>query len=225
MNKYLRDIVTFPADARHAWRTDGAHGLWDEIAERSVYRIARVAQYDLYERELAMIEHVPPPDGLDVQLLRADDHAKLGALMTRRRCAQLARGTANRTVFAALRDGVVVGYSWWSTTIDSALDFSPLALPADAVFHGYVHVERTERHRGTAAALFSAGETYLHERGARVCWFLIKSTNTVGARTARARWGGRSRHVARLSYSKLPFRIKRTVTLGEPAPATPGARS
>jgi len=225
VNKYLRDIVTFPADARHAWRTDGAHGLWDEIAERTVYRIARVAQYDLYERELAAIKHVPSPEGLDVQMLRADDHARLGALMTRRRRAQLARGAANRTVFAALREGVVVGYSWWSTTIDSALDFSPLVLPADAIFHGYVHVERAERHRGTAGALFSAGEMYLHERGARVCWFLIKSTNIVGARTARGRWGGRTRHVARLSYSKLPFRTKRTLTLGEPTLATSGTAS
>ena len=222
MNKYLRDIVTFPADARHAWRTDGARGLWDEFAERTVYRVARVAQYDLYERELSMIKHVPAPDGLNVHMLRAEEHEKLGALMTRRRRAQLARGAAQRTVFAALRDGVVVGYSWWSTTIDSALDFSPLVLPADAIFHGYVHVERAERHRGTAAALFSAGEMYLHEHGTRVCWFLIKSTNIVGVRTARARWGGRSRHVARLSYSKLPFRMVRTVTLGE---STPGARA
>jgi len=221
VNKYLSDFLTFPADARHAWRTDGAHGLWDEIAERTVYRVARVAHYDLYERELAAIKHVPPPEGLEVQMLPATDHAKLGALMTRRRRAQLARGAAHRTVFAAQRDGVVVGYSWWSTTIDSALDFSPLLLPADAIFHGYVHVERAEQHRGTAAALFSAGEKYLHERGARVCWFLIKSTNTVGARTARARWGGRSRHVARLSYSKLPFRMKRTVTLGESTLGTP----
>jgi GNAT superfamily N-acetyltransferase len=221
VNKYLRDIATFPADARHAWRTDGARGLWDEFAERSVYRIVRVAHYDLYERELSMITHVPAPQGLDVQRLCARDHAKLDTLMSLRRRASLARGAAHRTVFAALRDGVVVGYSWWSTTIDSALDFSPLTLPADAIFHGYVHVARSERHRGTAAALFSAGETYFEKRGARVCWFLIKSTNIVGARTARSRWGGRSRHVAHLSYWKHPFRTTRSLTLGEPAFATP----
>jgi GNAT superfamily N-acetyltransferase len=219
VNKYLRDIATFPIDARHAWRTDGAHGLWDEIAERTVYRIARSARYDLYERELAAITHVPPPDGLEVRMLRPDEREMLGALMTRRRRAQLARDEANRTVFAALRDGVIVGYSWWTPTFDSALDFSPLVLPADAIFHGYVHVERAERHRGTAGALFSAGETYFRDRGARVCWFLIKSTNVRGARTARERWGGRSRHVARLSYWKIPFRTMRalTLTLAEPS--------
>jgi GNAT superfamily N-acetyltransferase len=215
VNKYLRDIATFPVDARQAWRTDGPHGLWEEVAERTVYRIARVAHYDLYERELAAIKHVPPPNGLDVQMLEAEAHEKLGTLMTRRRRAQLAHNAANRTVFVALRDGVVVGYSWWTTTFDGALDFSPLELPRDAIFHGFVHVERTERHRGTAGALFSAGEGYFRERGARVCWFLIKSTNVVGARTARARWGGRSRHIARLSYWKLPFRSKRELTMGE----------
>lgn len=221
MNKYLRDIATFPGDARLAWRTDGARGLWDEIAERTVYRIARVAHYDLYERELSAITAVPPAEGLAVHLLRAEEHDKLGALMTRRRRAQLARGMAPRTIFCALRDGVVVGYSWWSPTFDSALDFSPLVLPADGIFHGFVHVERAERHRGTASALFSAGERYLHERGARVCWFLIKSTNLAGAHTARGRWSGRSRHIARLSYWKLPFRSKRALTLGESMLATP----
>ena len=215
MNKYLRDIATFPADARHAWRTDGPHGLWEEVAERTVYRIARVAHYDLYERELDTITHVPPPDGLDVHMLRAEDHVKLGALMTRRRRTQLAHSAANRTVFAALRGGVVVGYSWWTTTFEGTLDFSPLVVPSDGIFHGFVHVERAERHRGTASALFSAGETYFYERGTRVCWFLIKATNVVGARTARARWGGRSRHIARLSYWKIPFRTKRALTMGE----------
>ncbi|HEV7705755.1 MAG TPA: GNAT family N-acetyltransferase [Gemmatimonadaceae bacterium] len=221
MNKYLRDIATFPADAHHAWRTDGKRGLWDEIAERSLYRIARVAHYDLYERELATIKHVPPAAGLEVRMLRADEYEKLGALMTRRRRAQLARRVVDRTVFAALRDGEVVGYSWWTTTFDGALDFSPLELPADAIFHGFVHVERAERHLGTASALFSAGEMYLHERGARVCWFLIKSSNIAGARTARGRWGGPSRYIARLSYWKLPFRSKRVLTLGESMRATP----
>jgi len=215
VNKYLRDIATFPADARHAWRTDGARGLWDEIAERTVYRLARAADYDLYERDLATIKRVPPPNGLELRMLTPDEHEKLGALMTRRRRAQLARDAAHRTVFAALREGVVVGYSWWTPTFDSALDFSPLTLPADAIFHGFVHVERAERHRGTASALFSAGEMYFHDRGARVCWFLIKATNVAGARTARGRWGGRSRHIARLSYLKIPFRTKRTLTLAE----------
>jgi GNAT superfamily N-acetyltransferase len=216
VNKYLVDVATFPGDARHAWRTDGARGLWDEIAERTVYRIARSAHYDLYERDLATIRHVPPPDGLEVRMLAPDEHATLGTLMTRRRRAQLAREAAHRTVFAAMRDGVVVGYSWWTPTFDSALDFSPLVVPADAIFHGFVHVERAERHRGTAGALFSAGETYFHDRGTRVCWFLIRSSNIAGARTARGRWGGRSRHVARLSYWKFPFRTKRTLTLTEP---------
>jgi len=215
VNKYLLDIVSFPADARHAWRTDGRHGLWDEIAERTVYRIARVAHYDLYERELSSIEYVPPTAGLEVRMLGEQEREKLCSLMTRRRRAQLARRKADRTVFVATRDGEVVGYSWWTPTFDSALDFSPLVLPADAIFHGFVHVERAERHHGTAAALFSAGEMYLHERGARVCWFLIKATNIAGARTARGRWGGRSRHIARLSYWKMPFRSKRQLTLGE----------
>ncbi|MDQ2768010.1 MAG: hypothetical protein M3Y30_12740 [Gemmatimonadota bacterium] len=215
MNKYLCDIATFPADARRAWRTDGAHGVWDEIAERTLYRIARSAQYDLYERDLATIKHVAPPEGVAVRMLGREEHAILDMLMTRRKRAQLARAEVSRTVFVAMRDGLVVGYSWWAPTFDSALDFAPLALPPDAIFHGYVHVERAERHRGTASALFSAGEMYFHARGARVCWFLSKSTNIVGARTARGRWGGGSRHVARLSYRRAPFRSKRTLTLFE----------
>lgn len=216
MNKYLLDFKTLPGDARHAWRTDGAHGVWSEIAERTVYRVARSAHYDLYERELSTIARLTPPDGLEIRMLAPDEHDALDAVMTRRRRAQLDRDPVSRTVFAALRGGRVVGYSWWTSTFDSALDFAPLELPSDAIFHGYVHVERAERHRGTASALFSAGEGHFADRGARVCWFLIKATNIAGARTARGRWGGRSRHVARLSYWKLPFRTRRRLTIAEP---------
>lgn len=215
MNKYLVDIATFPGDAHHAWRTDGRRGLWEEIAERTVYRFARTAHYDLYERDLSTIKRVPAPDGLEVRMLAPDEHARLGDLMTSRRSAQLERRAVDRTVFAALHGDTVVGYSWWAPTFDSPLDFSPLVLPQDAIFHGFVHVERTERHRGTAAALFSAGEGWLHDRGARVCWFLMKAANIAGARTARGRWGGSTRLVARLSYSKSLFGTKRSLVLGD----------
>lgn len=216
MNKYLRDARTLPGDARRAWRTDGAHGLWVEIAERTVYRVARTGRYDLYERELAGVRQLTPPEGLEVRMLAASEHALLDRFMTRRRRAQLERGGPPRTVFAALRDGAVVGYSWWAHEFDVLMSFEPLVLPADAVFHGYVHVERSERHHGTASALFSAGESYLQANGARLCWFLSSTSNVIGARTARARWGGRTRHVARLRYWKLPFRTIRRLTLVDP---------
>lgn len=217
MNKYLADAAAFPRDARQAWRSDGAHGLWLEIAERTVYRIARSAHFDLYERDLENVKRVAAPDGLEVRMLGRDEHAKLGALMTSRRRAQLERDAVNRTIFAALRDGIVVAYSWWTDTFDSVLDFSPITLPADAIFHGFVHVSRAERHRGTAGALFSAGEGYFFEHGKHACWFLINSANITGARAARGRWGGRSRHVARLSYRRLPFHTTRTLSITEPS--------
>jgi GNAT superfamily N-acetyltransferase len=217
LNKYLLDVATFPGDARHAWRTDGVRGLWTELAERTIFRIARTAHYNLYERDLSTITDVAPPDGVEIRMLGPTEHAMLGAIMTRRRRAQLERDLASRTIFAAFRNGTVVGYSWWAPYFDSALDFSPLTLPADATFHGFVHVERAERHRGTARALFSAGERYLFDRGAQACWFLIKSTNIAGARWARGRWGGRSRHIAQLSYWKIPFRTRRRLTLSESA--------
>lgn len=213
MNKYLRDARTFPADALQAWRTDGVHGLWEEIAERTLFRVARAARYDLYERDLSTVRITAPPAGVEIRMLGAAEHSLLDRLMTRRRRAQLDRGGPQRTVFAALRHGRVVGYSWWTHDFDGLISFAPLILPTDAVFHGYVHVERAERHHGTASALFSAGERYLHEQGAQLCWFLIKSTNVAGARTARGRWGGRSRHVARLSYRRLPFRTVRQLTV------------
>lgn len=215
MNKYLTDAATFPGDARLAWRTDGAHGLWAEIAERTLYRIARSARYDLYERDLATVKHVPPPDGLDVRVLARDEHALLRTLVTSRMRVRLDRAARDRTIVAALRDEIVVGYSWWTRSFDSALDFSPLTLPPDAIFHGFVQVARTERHRGLAGALFSAGERYFFERGARVCWFLLESTNVAGARAAGGRSGGLTRHVARLSYRKLPFRTTRALTITE----------
>jgi GNAT superfamily N-acetyltransferase len=217
VNKYLRDVRSFPADARQAWRTDGAQGLWNEIAERTVYRVARAARYDLYERDLSTIRLTAPPAGVDIRMLADAEHSLLDRMMTRRRRAQIDRGGNQRIVFAALRGGRVVGYSWWTHGFDGMLSFAPLVLPADAVFHGYVHVERAERRSGTASALFSAGERYLHEHGAQLCWFLIKTTNVAGAHTARGRWGGRSRHVARLSYWKLPFRTVRRLTMMDPA--------
>ncbi|MDQ2932040.1 MAG: GNAT family N-acetyltransferase [Gemmatimonadota bacterium] len=105
--------------------------------------------------------------------------------MTRWRRASLERGADDRTVFAALRDGVVVGYSWWAPDFDAALDFSPLFLPQNAIFHRFVHVERTERHRGTASALFSAGELYFFERGIESCWFLIPRSRSASISRAR----------------------------------------
>ena len=149
-------------------------------------------------------------------MLAPDEHETLGALMTIRRRAQLARAAADRTAFVATRDGVVIGYSWWTSTFDTALDFSPLVLPPDAIFHGYVHVERAERHLGTSLALFSAGEMYFRYRGMRSCWYLMNTTNVAGARAARGRWGGHSRHIARLSYTKVASRTKRTLQLIDP---------
>jgi hypothetical protein len=61
VNKYLADVATFPGDARHAWRTDGAHGLWTELAERTLVRSARLAGYNLYERDLSTVPIVPVP--------------------------------------------------------------------------------------------------------------------------------------------------------------------
>jgi len=217
VNKYLADAATFPGDARLAWRTDGAHGLWAEFAERTLYRVARSAQYDLYERDLATVKRVPAPEGLEVRMLAREEHSRLDALVTRRLRARLDRTPIDRAVFAALRNDVVVGYSWWTRSFDSALDFSPLTLPSDAIFHGFVHVARTERHRGTAGALFSVGEHYFLEQGARVCWFLLERTNVAGARAAGGRSGGLTRHVARLAYRKLPFRTTRTLTITDPA--------
>lgn len=213
MNKYLRDVRTLPGDARQAWRTDGAHGLWDEIAERTVYRVARAARYDLYERDLSTIRLTTPPAGVEVRMLSDSEHVLLDRLMTQRWRAQLDRGGPQRTVFAAMRDGRVVGYSWWTHGFDGLMSFAPLVVPENAVFHGFVHVERAERHHGTASALFSAGESYLFAQGAQRCWFLTKTTNKAGARTARGRWGGRSRHIARLSYWKLFFRTIRRLTV------------
>jgi ribosomal protein S18 acetylase RimI-like enzyme len=215
VNKYLRDVTTFPTDARLAWRTDGARGLWAELAERTFFRIVRSASYNLYERDLATVKNVAPPAGVEIRMLAPSEHAMLGAVMTRRRHAQLERNLATRTVYVALRSGAVVGYSWWAPYLDTALDFSPLTLPSDAIFHGFVHVERAERHRGTASALFSAGERQFFDRGTRSCWFLVKSSNIAHARTARGRWGGRSRHIAQLSYLKTPFYSKRRLTLAE----------
>jgi GNAT superfamily N-acetyltransferase len=216
LNKYLLDIATLPGDALLAWRTDGAYGLITELAERSVFRIARAARYNLYERDLSTIPSIPAPEGVEIRLLDPSEYALLGAFMTQRRRAQLERDLTRRTIFVALRESVIVGYSWWAPYFDSALDFSPLSLPSDATFHGYVHVERAERRRGTASALFSAGEHFLHESGARWCWFLIKSTNIAGARTARGRLRGHSRHVAELSYLKMPLRTWRQLTLAPP---------
>jgi ribosomal protein S18 acetylase RimI-like enzyme len=217
MNKYLADIVSFSTDARHAWRGDGVPGIWQELAERTVFRIARSAEYDLYERDLATVNRVAPPTGVDIRVLAPEEHSAIGALMTSRRRARLDGDPARRTMVAALRGHDIVGYSWWSEALDATLDFSPLTLPHDASFHRFVHVDRAERHRGLAAALFSAGERYLFEQGTRVCWFILASGNVAGALAALNRCGSSSRHLARLSYRKLPFRTTRTLTVTEPS--------
>jgi GNAT superfamily N-acetyltransferase len=216
VNKYLHDALTLPGDARQAWRTDGAPGIWSEIAERTVYRVARRGRYDLYDRDLAAVQVIEPPPDIEVRLLDSSEHPMLTGLMTRRRRAQLDRVGPPRTIFAALRSGRVVGYSWWTHEIDALVSFAPLVLPDNAVFHGFVHVDRAVRHQRVASALFSAGERHLADQGAQLCWFLSRTANVEGARNARARWVGKSRHIARLTYWKLPFRTIRRLTLVDP---------
>ncbi len=217
MNKYVADAATFPRDARVAWRSDGARGLWAEIAERTVYRVARTAHYDLYERDLATSGRVAPPAGLEVRRLDREELELLHVLMTSHRRAHLARDTAHCTMFAAFRGEHIVGYSWCTTNFGSILDFSPLTLPPDSIFHGYVHVARDERHRGTASALFSESDRFFYEQGVRAIWYLLNPTNVRGARAASGRSSGHIRHIARLSYRKLPFHTSRTLTVTEPA--------
>ena len=217
MNKYLRDALTLPGDARQAWRTDGARGFCGEIAERTVYRVVRRGRYDLYDRDLSAVRVIAPPAGVEVRMLEAGEHSLLDALMTQRRHAQLERDGPPRTIFAALREGRLVGYSWWTHEIDALVSFAPLVLPSNAVFHGFVHVDRSARHQGVANALFSAGEGYLAEHGAQLCWFLSRTVNVDGANNARGRWRGQSRHIAQLTYWKLPFRTIRRLTLVDPA--------
>ena len=151
-----------------------------------MYRVARTAHYDLYERDLASARRVAPPAGLEVRRLEREELPRLHVLMTSRRRAHLARDTAHCTMFAAFRGDRIVGYSWCTTNFGSVLDFSPLTLPADAIFHGYVHVARAERHGGMASALFSASDRFFHEQGVRAIWYPAQSDER-----ARGPRGGR----------------------------------
>jgi len=117
VNKYLADAATFPGDARLAWRTDGAHGLWAEFAERTLYRVARSAQYDLYERELATVKRVPAPEGLELEIVQeravGTEEALARAELSARTTLGWIIATAIATSLAALLASFLVTDETW----------------------------------------------------------------------------------------------------------------
>ena len=147
-------------------------------------------------------------------MLAPDEHERLGA-----------RHDATADASArARRRGVARSSSPCATAPSSATPggrppstppstFRLSSLPADAIFHGFVHVERAERHRGISTALFSAGEMFLHERGTRELLVPHEDRECRG-RARRARQMGRplAAHCATLSYLKVGSRTRRTLS-------------
>lgn len=212
MNRYAADILSLPGDARAGWRTLGASGVIEALAERSVYRLVRTARYGVFERDLTTVRPVTTPPGVVIREIAPAEIPRLEPLMMNRAYARYIARAEGRTCFAAFRDDTIVGYSWWSSAIDGPLDLSPLVLPPDANFHGFVAVERRERRRRIGSALLACGGQWFREQGIRRSWFLVRSTNQLGGALARRRVAPPARPVAELRYWKLPFATKRWVT-------------
>ena len=222
VNKYLVDVSDIsrrcPAGVAHRWRAP-ASGL--EIAERTLYRVARVgALRPVRARPFGDQARRAAGRGGGAHARSGTSTTMLGALMTRRqtRAARARSANSHRLRGAARRRGrrlLVVDVR--SSTARST--FRRSSLPADAIFHGYVHVARAERQRGIATCAVQRGrDVFPRPRRARSAGSSSRPRMPRAlAPRARERWGGRSRHIARSRATpRSPSARRRTLKLSEP---------
>ena len=201
MNKYVRDAVTFPRDARAAWTHAGAPGVWRELRMRTVDRISRRGLALLLEHVVADVPHLPLPHGVRIAPFTGPDWSDFLALTTPARIerfrTRIARG---RECLVAWRGDRPVGFTWISTKMERDIETYALPLPPDAAYHWDLYVASEERGNGVGTALAYARLHRAHERAFRLGWRLIDIDNWSSQRGAQKTATASTRVVGELRY-------------------------
>ena len=82
--KYAADLASLPGDAALGYRNDGVRGVWEAVATRTVHRLIRASRLTVFAQTLERIPEVPPPLGVSIARLRADEVQALAPIAAER---------------------------------------------------------------------------------------------------------------------------------------------
>jgi len=177
----LRSIIE---DVRLGWRTAGLSEYASQVVSETLGRAFQTRHYMVIEQDLRQIQEVPPPDGVEIAPFDGN-WSELRDILTRRGIARFRkRLAAGRTCLIARSDGRALGYTWISPSVDTEIEFLPLALPGDAAYLWDLFVAHGDRGLGVGSALTSARLMFAREAGFALGWRAISPDNRPSVRTA-----------------------------------------
>jgi GNAT superfamily N-acetyltransferase len=225
VERWWRDIRTFPGDARSAWGREGWSGVWAEIRPRTIRRVYWRNRLFVVAQELAHVPDRPAPPGVRIERFDGPDWSAMTPLMGRRKLLACAREAARgRLCLVAWRGERPLGYTWIAPRTDPRLDLLTIPLPQDAAYLYDLYVLPSERSHGIGSALVSARLAYARDRGYREGWRIIATSNAASLRTLEKTSGPGTRTIGEIRTLKLWRRYRRTfIPYSADAPAAAGA--
>ncbi|CAN5142259.1 hypothetical protein BH23GEM4_BH23GEM4_01360 [soil metagenome] len=203
LERYLRDLLTFPADAAFGWRNEGWRGVWREVRERTLVRVYRRTRFYLIDQDLHAVNDVPPPAGVVIEPFEGE-WERLAPVATRRQRDRFRRiAGADRVCLVAWRGSEPIGYTWYSLRIEPRVETYDLPLPADATYGWGLYVPPAERGGGIGSALVTARLRHARERGFRRSWRIVAVRNAAALRTVEKAVGSGSRVLGEVDFLKL----------------------
>lgn len=219
-NKYLEDCRTLPSDAALAYRLGGLRGVWEVVAERTLYRLMRTGHMCIFAQLLDSAPEITLPDGVCIRPLTAEELPKLAGIVTHRNLALFrARLAAGRHGLVAWRGARPIGYGWVAESLGPDVTAYPLQLPADAAYLWDLYVVPAERSNGIGSALAGARLRVARERGFREGWRMISPSNAPSLRTLAK--SGDTRVIGKVRFIKILAGVhaRFTPAAGNAAPA------
>ncbi len=203
LEKYVHDCRTFPGDALLAYRLEGARGVWEALAARTVDRVLRTGHVVIFAQLLSSARRVAPPPGVTIRPLSDADWPALSGIVTQRSLFLFRALAANgRHGLVAWRGERPIGYGWVAERLGPDVTACPLPLPSHAAYLWDLYVVPEERSSGVGSALASARIQVAKERGFREGWRMISPTNAASLRTL-AKTGAHTRVVGEMKFIKL----------------------
>ncbi len=182
LSRWLRDVRTFPADARAAWRRDRLRGVWRELRGRTLSRVFAAYHFLVIERDLAEGLETPAPPGISIERFTGDWEA-LSAMIGAPRRARFAEATARgRVCFLARRGERPIGYAWLAERMDRRFDPLVLDLPPATAYFTDLYVLPRERNAGVGSSLVSARLRHARERALVRTWQIVAPRNQASLR-------------------------------------------